>query len=287
MKAKPDCTGQRFGMLTVLGKSASPSKKFSRSLPSSAYKWRLQCECGRIIELYRNDFDKSNPNHHPQISCGCKRKRGLVDNKKRPVNITDWRWGSLVAIKLSGCKDKWNQHQWIMQCDCGNSVKRTHKSLNNSLKRNYRITCGNRANHQEICLTYPPTPNPYPMEAGELLLKYLPLTKLRYIKVDSEVEDEMRDRLIRICWIITYCRNQGKLISIEYEKRWIKKTLMYAGVEIKHKRMLLRNADRFYIKKNNNNIGIKMTNITSNDYPELQLQENNLLPRKRLKFKRC
>lgn len=280
-------------MLIVLGKGGRYIKKCGKAnkrKESFAYKWRLQCDCGKIIELYRNDFDKNSTNKgHPQISCGCKRNRGLVDNKQRPVDIAGKRWGTLVAIRLSGRRDKPNQPTWLMQCDCGLVVERSHKNLNNCAKRGYRVNCGCTTNHPEIWLRYPPTPNPYPTAAGELLKKYLPLTELSYKKIKSEVEDEKRDRLIRLAWTITYRRSQGEIISEEYEQRLIKKTLRYASIEVKHRNYLLTNIGRviYNTKRINKEIGREMTNVTSKNYPEIQVSGESLLPIKRLKFKRC
>lgn len=285
--AKPDCTGQRFGMLTVLGKGSRATYKRSNRKEAYCYLWLLQCDCGARLELRRGDFDRANG--RGQVSCGCKRRRGLVDNKRRPIDISGQRFGSLAAIALSGKKDAYGKPTWQMLCDCGTMCE---ISLSDIRKREYqgiRINCGDRFLHPEKWLSYPPTPSPYPREAGELLKKYLLLTELFYKQINSEVEDELRDRLIRIAWTITYRRSQGEIISEEYEQRLIKKTLRYASVEVKHRNYLFKNLNRivYNTRRIGKQIGIKMTNITSNDYPELLLQENNCLPKKRFKFNRC
>lgn len=63
MKAKPDCAGQRFGMLVVLGKGGRvPDRNSTRQL------WQMQCDCGKVIEIPRGAFEIKG-----QVSCGCKR----------------------------------------------------------------------------------------------------------------------------------------------------------------------------------------------------------------------
>lgn len=297
-RVKPDCTGQRFGMLTVLGKGGK-TKRFHKGRRRETLRqlWRLQCDCGKIIECLRGDFENSG-----QVSCGCKRKRGLVDNKKRPVDITGQKFGTLTAIKLSGCRNQIGRLNWIMQCDCGMAPLRCLTELRSAQRLGIRINCGDALRHIDRWLHYPPMPVPCPVEVGELLQKYLHLTTVKYDFVDAEVEDEMRDRLLRTCWIITYRRNQGESISIAHERNLIQKNIRYSALVINHKRIEAQNLDRVYTNSNRN-IGSKMTDVTSNNYPVIQTQGISLLPilqnsvvpdllsrfcaRKRLKFKRC
>ena len=89
-KPYPDCTGQRFGRLVVLGKgNKRPRGNTYRQL------WKLQCDCGNIIEIPRAYFERNK-----QVSCGCKRKLGLVGNKRRPLDITGKKFGQLTAIAV-------------------------------------------------------------------------------------------------------------------------------------------------------------------------------------------
>ncbi|RAM49094.1 MAG: hypothetical protein C6Y22_24615 [Hapalosiphonaceae cyanobacterium JJU2] len=214
---KSDCTGKKFGMLTVLEKNGSH--------PHRGQVWKLQCDCGKIIELPRSDFDKKSKG---QISCGCARKRGLTGRKIK--DISGQRFGSLKAIALTSKKDNYDKPTWKMQCSCGNFCE---KSLSEIRRREYygvRINCGDRFKHPEIWLEYPPIPKPYPKESGNLLAKYLHLTELEYNQIDSAVEDEKRDRLLRAAWIITYRRQQGEEISELYESRFIRKHLRYCSI---------------------------------------------------------
>lgn len=278
MRQKADCTGQRFGMLVVLGVgSKRPYKNSYRQL------WRVQCDCGKTFELPRGDFEING-----QVSCGCKRNRGLVDNRRRPLDISRQRFGSLRAIALTGKKDASHKPTWTFQCDCGNNREMSLSRLRQLEHGNTRINCGDRSKHPNRYLTYPPTPKPYPTEAGKLLVKYLPLTEIDCRQVDSEVEDEKRDRLLRAVWIITYRRSRGEEISELHESRIIRKHLRYCSIDVFWKRKLEALGGLLYNRSGNKKeIGGTMTKLTSNEYPALETQGIKMLPPKKLKFKRC
>lgn len=277
MREKPDCTGQRFGMLLVLGKgSRLPRKNSYRQL------WLARCDCGKVIELPRGYFEING-----QVSCGCKRKRGLVDNNRRPLNISGKKFGTLQAVALTGKKDSHGKPTWTFRCDCGNIRKMSLSDIRRCEYQGTRINCGNRQKHAERWLTYPPTPSPYPTEAGQLLIKYLPMTELKYQQIDSEVEDEKRDRLLRAAWIVTYRRQQGEEISELHESRIIRKHLRYCSIDVFWKRKLETQGGFLYnVNGNKKEIGDTMTDLTSNDYPVIETQGTNTLSIKRLKFKR-
>lgn len=290
----PDCTGQRFGMLLVLGKgSRQPRPACKRRKNSTRQLWRVLCDCGREVEILRGSFETKG-----QISCGCKRSRGLVDNKRRPKDIRGQRFEQLVAIKLTGNKDKYNKPTWLLQCDCGAKCESSLTDIQRKIYMNTRVSCGDRVRHPEKCLWYPPTPSPYPREAGELLVKYLPLTYLHYQQVDSAVEDQKRDRLLRAAWIIVYRRSQGEEISELYESRIIKKHLRYCSIQVYWRRVLEKQGGLIFdvsSKKRQIKIGDTVT-INSVNYPSLETPETNILSEnntnnintaKRLKFRRC
>jgi hypothetical protein len=278
-RTKPDCTGQRFGRLVVLGKSGTiPDRDSYRQL------WKCQCDCGNVVEIPRGNFDSGK-----QVSCGClKRER----SGRKIQDITGRRFGNLQAIKLTGRRDQWGKPTWKLQCDCGNTCELSLRTLNHKQRYNLWLNCGDKAQHPENGCWYPPTPNPYPKEAGELLKKYLHLTELTYEQIKSAVEDEKRDRLLRAAWILTYRRSLGEDFSELYEMRFIKKHLRYCSIDVFWQRKLEQQGGLLYTASNNKKeIGSKMANVTSNDYPELEidLRGTNILPIsvKRLKFKRC
>jgi hypothetical protein len=280
-RAKPDCIGQRFGYLTVIRKGELLKHGKERQL------YEMQCDCGKVVSIPRGYFDCSPPK---QISCGCARKR-----KNKPVkvrkDIAGKKFGNLTAIRITGTRDKEKKPLWQFQCDCGAIVQMSISRLNAKILNRVRINCGDRAKHPDRWLEYPPTPNPYPKEAGELLVKYLPLTELNYQQIDSAVEDEKRDHLIRAAWIITYRRQQGEEISELHESRIIKKHLRYCSINVFWRRKLESQGGFLYnasgIKKE---LGGAMTDTTLNDYPVIETQGINMMPvctKKHFKFKRC
>lgn len=285
VKAKPDCTGVRFGMLAVIGKGSRVLYKKSNRKATYQYLWLLQCDCGKKIELRRGDFDRKNGG---QVSCGCKRKSGLVDNNRRPHNIAGQRFGTLTAIALTGKKDTGGKPTWKMQCDCEGICEMSLSTIRRYEYEGIRINCGDRSKHLDKWLAYPPTPSPYPKEAGELLTKYLPLTFLHYQQIDSEIEDEKRDRLLRAAWIITYRRSCDEEISQLHESRIIKKHLRYCSIDVFWRRKLEAQGGLLYdgsCKKRES--GDTMTNLTSRDYPVIETQGIKSMPGKKFKFKRC
>ncbi|MGL5922169.1 hypothetical protein [Chroococcidiopsis sp.] len=297
MKAKPDCTKQRFGMLTVLGKGEWRRTSDGRNRQL----WLLQCDCGTIIERPRGNFDRFS---YQRASCGCARRLGLIDNKRRPQNISGQKFGNLTAIALTGKKDSSRKPTWRFQCDCGNLREMSLSDIRRHEREGIRINCGDPLLHLDRWLRYPPTPNPYPQDAGELLVKYLDLTKLDYKQIDTEVEDEKLNRLIRAAWIIAYRRSLGEIISQLHEERIIKKYLRYCSIIVFWKRKVEEYGGLMYDgERNKKQIGFKMTDITSNVYPGLESQENfvdltssnypvietqeiNCISMKKLRFKR-
>ena len=283
-RSKPDCTGEKFGLLTVLGKgNRVPDRDSFRQL------WRLQCDCGNVIERPRNSFEDKG-----QISCGCARRLGLIDNQRRPADISNRKFGSLQAIALTGKKDRWNQPTWRLLCDCGNTCELSLKKLNHKQHQNLWINCGDRSKHPEFGTWYPQAPSPYPKEAGVLLTKYLPLTELNYQRIDSAVEDWRRDRLERVCWILAYRRSLGEEISELHEARYIRKCLHYSSINVFWRRKLESHGGFLYTRDGSKKqiIGGTMTDLTSNDYPVIETSGINItLPAnpvlKHLKFRRC
>jgi hypothetical protein len=265
-------------MLVVLGKGSKlPYGKTCRQL------WRVRCDCGSVFDLPRGYFEING-----QVSCGCKRKQGLVDNRRRPLDIGGQRFGNLQAIALTGKKDARNKPTWTFQCDCGNIREMSLSDIRKYEYAGTRINCGDRAKHPDRYLTYPPTPSPYPKEAGELLVKYSPLTEIEYQQIDSEVEDEKRDRLLRAAWIIAYRRSKGEKVSELHEGGIIRKHLRYCSIDIFWKRKLEAQGGLLYDGSGNKKeIGGTMTKLTSDNYPVLETQGTSMLSTKKLRFKRC
>lgn len=123
-KQPKDLTGQKFGLLTVVGEG-------SGRLNKRGYKdrtWICQCECGNVVEKPSVNFA-----YGKNQSCGCLKHKMVVEHyyelhKKNQIDITGERFGRLTAIEMvekspkQGC-------MWLCRCDCGNEVVRPVKLL--------------------------------------------------------------------------------------------------------------------------------------------------------------
>ncbi len=98
-----DITGQRFGKLVA--------KEFTGKIKNHSAVWLCQCDCGNTSEV------KANALYSGAIqSCGCLR------SEVRIHDLTDQRFGKLVAIERTGKKQN-NSQVWLCNCDCGNTAE--------------------------------------------------------------------------------------------------------------------------------------------------------------------
>lgn len=127
---RPDCTGWRFGMLTVLGRGELVPQKNGKN----KQRWDLECECGNRLSLYRHEFERPKGNH--RTSCGCNPNCG------RKPDITGQQFGHLKVLgrgELVRGPSK-SRRLWILEClRCGSIVKRTRGNLE---RRNGNKSCG-------------------------------------------------------------------------------------------------------------------------------------------------
>lgn len=231
--AKFDCTGQRFGLLTVLGKA-------ERSIPrcgSTSTPWRLQCDCGVIVELFRSDFARTS---YPRKSCGClsKNRKACPLSKRKPRDLTGQVFGELTVLEtIPGTHDPDGRRirvTYRCRCSCGAIViKNDHCFAElRKRKRGSWINCGGK--HHLLGAWYPPMPIPMPPIVGYLIEKYTHLAEMEdFLKINQEVQDWRRERLERACWIVTYRRRQGESIGDEHEANYVKKSLRYAREALK------------------------------------------------------
>ena len=114
MAQRLDLVGQVYGLLTVVEKAPSHKTKGGNTISC----WRCRCQCGNEIVVRTNSLRTGNT-----ISCGCYRKEKLKqDNPAPTMDLTDMRFGKLVAKKRSGKKDHYGVY-WYCQCDCGNTTE--------------------------------------------------------------------------------------------------------------------------------------------------------------------
>lgn len=109
--------GDRVGRLTLLKEKTEKGRK---------YFW-CRCDCGTEKWIRADGIGKV-------ISCGCYNKE---HNLRHSIDITNKRFGRLIAIKLLG-KSKTGACIWECKCDCGKITKAT---LNN-LKLGNTTSCG-------------------------------------------------------------------------------------------------------------------------------------------------
>lgn len=298
-RRKSDCTGQRFGRLTVLGKGdpiLTPTKdpRYKNGVVA-IQQWILQCDCGKIIERPRNGFDRPG---NPNPSCGCGHKIAARKNgeKRAKPDCTGQRFGFLTVLgktKETKKRGKESYFLWALQCDCGKVIKLFRADFDRA--KGGQKSCGCKTLELQKKagrkLKYPPTPVPYPEEAGSLLEKYLFLAETGLIRNAEEIKDRKRDRLIRACWILTYRRQQGELFSEEGERSFLRKHLSRCDTDAFLNRVRRSGFEPDYNIDINLTIGGQMANGTLQGYP---VSESGTLgnicdsgSHRRLKFRRC
>lgn len=127
MGKKQNLIGLTFGRLTVIGEIRDEK---------NILKMRCLCECGKETSVTTSKLKSGHTK-----SCGCLHKERVLENlSKKPDNTVDRtgvRYGKLVAIRNTKKKDGSN-FIWECQCDCGNIVEVSGRSLGCGLTR----SCG-------------------------------------------------------------------------------------------------------------------------------------------------
>lgn len=120
-----DLTGQRFGILTVVGRGedyVSPDGKRRRP------RWLCQCDCGGTALCQSGNLKSGRAK-----SCGCLQKklageRAKASGATRALDITGEKFGRLTALKPIRREDDLG-YIWLCKCDCGNEVELPVKQL--------------------------------------------------------------------------------------------------------------------------------------------------------------
>lgn len=99
-----DLAGQRFGRLVAIKVVPSPNK-------SHNYHWLCRCDCGGSTVANGSSLTNGS-----RIACGC-----LVREKWGP-DITNARFGHLVAKTLVTDAEYVMDQRWRCRCDCGKTV---------------------------------------------------------------------------------------------------------------------------------------------------------------------
>jgi len=100
-----DLTGDRYGMLTVLG-FHSDAKGYK--------KWLCLCDCGKECIKYGHQIRAGTV-----VSCGCyHRKQASELGKKRVHDLTGRVFGRLVVLSRAG-SNRFQKPTWLCRCGCG------------------------------------------------------------------------------------------------------------------------------------------------------------------------
>lgn len=112
-----DLTNKKFGLLTPLYRIKS------KGVPQ----WVCKCECGNYTLVF-----SSNLKTGLTKSCGCFQKK--VQSK----DITNQRFGKLIALYPTQKRNSDGSILWHCKCDCGNQLDVISSNLNNG----HTISCG-------------------------------------------------------------------------------------------------------------------------------------------------
>lgn len=104
-----DLTNQRFGRWTVL--------EFTGKTGSSGPLWKCQCDCGTIREVSGSSLRRGT-----STGCGCVKRKPKKD-------LTNQRFGRLVALEPTEKRSKSGAIIWKCKCDCGNVCERSSTDL--------------------------------------------------------------------------------------------------------------------------------------------------------------
>ncbi len=112
MGAVRDLTGQRFGRLLIVKRSANKGNQIM---------WECRCDCGSITTVWSNSLKRGLTK-----SCGCYRKEVM---RARTKDLTDRRFGRLLVTGRA--YNGGRRVMWKCNCDCG----KNHVLSGNSLTK--------------------------------------------------------------------------------------------------------------------------------------------------------
>lgn len=121
---KVNLKNERFGMLTAIEETSR--RDFGNVI------WKCRCDCGKIVYKSTSYLSKDR-----MCSCGCYAK---IQHKKQRRDISEQRFGSLVAIEPTGKSDKSKQRIWKFRCDCGNIIEKPISEV--TRKKHPTQSCG-------------------------------------------------------------------------------------------------------------------------------------------------
>lgn len=112
-----DFLGKKFGRLTVIDRDLS--KPQGRGHESY---WICQCDCGKQKSISRSSLIQGHTK-----SCGCLKSEMVT--KKNTLDLTNIRFGKLIAVENTNTLSEHKSFLWKCICDCGNICYKSAESL--------------------------------------------------------------------------------------------------------------------------------------------------------------
>lgn len=115
-----DLTGNRYGMLTVLGQGlfAEPGHQ--------GIGWVCECDCGERISVGTKPLRDGE-----KRSCGCTRQPAQ--------DLSGKRVGMLQVLERAPKRPREKVAAWLCRCDCGNTVRKRTRDLQDNSRT---LSCG-------------------------------------------------------------------------------------------------------------------------------------------------
>lgn len=110
---KHDLTGQRFGHLTVLGKTDKIQDRYCV--------WRCLCDCGRETEVNTRRLKRG-----VATDCGCIAKK-TAQRGNLAEDLTGRKYGHLTVLQRT--ENRGGRTCWLCLCDCGRMKSVTARDL--------------------------------------------------------------------------------------------------------------------------------------------------------------
>lgn len=125
-----DLSNRIFGKLTVLYRTENQKNRTC---------WMCRCECGTERVYYSRDLKSGKLKN-----CGCDQSNA----RKLVKDISNQRFGRLIALYPTEKRDKKSSIYWHCRCDCGNEIEVSSDQL---LYHRYKSCgCMKRENQQTI-----------------------------------------------------------------------------------------------------------------------------------------
>lgn len=152
-----DLTGNRYGMLTVLGQAVLGEKC------NQGITWICQCECGETISVATKPLRDGE-----KRSCGCRRLP--------PQDMSGKRVGMLTVLERAPKQPREKVATWLCRCDCGKAVRKRTRDLQDNSRT---LSCGctqaaKPVNAVPVVTALPLSPVPAPTKPSAASLRPRP-----------------------------------------------------------------------------------------------------------------